>query len=87
MSINWFTHTAYVKYKNECLLNKLSDGTANTCKDYKISETNTNGKKNGDNCLWTTYADYLRFKNTKLMLRDISGDHVSLNGNSNTINM
>ena len=80
MSINWFTHTSYLKYKNECL--------HAACKNLKISETNSSGNNiEGEKCKSTTYEDYLRFKNMKLMVQDISGDHVSLTGNSNTINM
>ena len=37
MSINWFTYTTYLKYKNECLDEK--------CENLKITEKNKNGEK------------------------------------------
>lgn len=81
MSINWFSYTGFLKYKNECL--------NASCSNLKISETTStsNTKINGETCKWTTYEDYLRYKNMKLMVQDVQGINESLNGNSNTINM
>tara|TARA_Y100000590_G_C15399788_1_gene893326 strand:+ start:531 stop:776 length:246 start_codon:yes stop_codon:yes gene_type:complete len=81
MSINWFSYTSYLKYKNECL-----DAS---CSGLKINETNKTStqKLNGETCKWTNYGDYIRYKNMKLMVQDVEGIHESLNGNSKTINM
>jgi len=73
MSINWFTYTTYLKYKNECL--------DENCQNLKITEKDKNGvKKNGTQCNWTNYGDYLRYKNMRLMVQDVDGTNVSLNG-------
>ena len=81
MSINWFTYTGYLRYKNECSLENKS------CKNLEISETDKDGnRKNGTKCNWTNYQDYLRYKNMRLMVQDVDGTHVSLN-NQKTIGM
>ena len=81
MSINWFSYTGFLKYKNECL--------NESCENLKISETTNTSKTkiNGETCKWTTYEDYLRYKNMKLMVQDVQGINESLNGNSKTIEM
>tara|TARA_B100001094_G_C17428368_1_gene437949 strand:+ start:157 stop:402 length:246 start_codon:yes stop_codon:yes gene_type:complete len=81
MSINWFTYTTYLKYKNECSLENK------TCSNLEISETDKSGnRKDGTKCNWTNYQDYLRYKNMRLMVQDVDGTHVSLN-NQKTIGM
>ena len=64
-------------------------GTVQQCNDIKINETkkNSNDMKEGDKCRWTNYSDYLKYKNTQLIVQDIDGTHVSLTGNSNNINL
>ena len=81
MSINWFSYTTFLKYKNECL-----DAS---CSNLKVSETTStsNQKLEGKTCKWTTYEDYLRYKNMRLMVQDVEGIHESLNGNTKTIGM
>ena len=44
-------------------------------------------KKEGRKCNWTNYSDYLKYKNTQLIVQDIDGTHQSLTGNSNNINL
>ena len=81
MSINWFSYTTFLKYKNECL-----DAS---CNNLKVSETTntSNQTLEGKTCKWTTYEDYLRYKNMRLMVQDVEGIHESLNGNTKTIGM
>ena len=51
------------------------------------SETSWITKKDGNKCRWTNYSDYLKYKNTQLIVQDIDGTHESLTGNSNNINL
>ena len=48
---------------------------------------NSNDMKEGGKCRWTNYSDYLKYKNTQLIVQDIDGTHASLTGNSNNINL
>ena len=82
MSSTWLTYTSYIGYKNQCF--KIN-GTTQQCNNIKINETqkNSNDKKNGSECNWTNYSDYLKYKNTQLIVQDIDGTHESLTGNSN----
>ena len=50
-------------------------------------KNNSNDKKEGRKCNWTNYSDYLKYKNTQLIVQDIDGTHQSLTGNSNNINL
>ncbi len=86
MSSNWLTYTSYTAYKNQCF--KI-DGTVQQCNNIKLNETknNSNTKKDGNKCKWTNYSDYLKYKNTQLIVQDIDGTHESLTGNSNNINL
>jgi len=79
MSTNWLTYSSYIQYKSECF-----DAS---CQDISATNIMTNVEINSSNCQWTNYADYIKNKNRRLMVQDIEGTHISLTGNSRTINM
>ena len=69
---SWSSQSAYIQYKNDCK-NKTCE-TVNT----QTSLTKPLALVSVNDCKWTNYADYLRYKNLRLIIQDNSTDIVGL---------
>ena len=66
--VSWSTSSAYIKYKNSCL------GT--TCDNVSTKNNVTNSSVNVNNCIWSNYGDYLKYKNIRQFTKNPENTHL-----------